>query len=81
MLMWHVFGTKRVLGSSHCCSGEAADLARSLARDTDKREKRGFGNIRKLPSGRYQSGSPIPTAITSSSEDFRRQGRCRGMAD
>lgn len=54
MLMWHVFGTKRVLGSSHCCSGEAADLARSLARDTDKREKRGFGNIRKLPSGRYQ---------------------------
>jgi integrase len=29
-------------------------LARSLARDTDKRDKRGFGNVRTLPSGRYQ---------------------------
>lgn len=30
-------------------------MARSLARTTDKqRDKRGFGNIRKLPSGRYQ---------------------------
>ncbi|EUA34568.1 integrase domain protein [Mycobacterium xenopi 3993] len=32
-----------------------SDLARSLARDADtKRDKRAFGNIRKLPSGRYQ---------------------------
>jgi len=30
------------------------ELARSLARDTDKSDKRAFGNIRKLPSGRYQ---------------------------
>lgn len=29
-------------------------MARSLARDPDKRDKRTFGSIRKLPSGRYQ---------------------------
>ncbi|MGW0158458.1 tyrosine-type recombinase/integrase [Mycobacterium sp. NPDC003323] len=29
-------------------------LARSLARDPDRRDKRAFGSIRKLPSGRYQ---------------------------
>lgn len=29
-------------------------MARSLARDSDKSDKRAFGNIRKLPSGRYQ---------------------------
>lgn len=29
-------------------------MARSLARGADKRDKRSFGSIRKLPSGRYQ---------------------------